>query len=661
MRKDAVQPRLDTTGGRSDPLAGSGTLSVGFGPVAQTTTGLTDAQLTSESASVLVEANPDGMLLVDAAGLVLMANHKIEEMFGYGRAELVGRPIEVLVPERVRQVHAAHRTRYRAAPQGRPMGAGLRLHGRRHDGTEFPVEISLSPIDGESGLRVIACVRDVTNRDRAEARVRMLSETMNALHDAVFMFDPDSLRFSYVNDGAVAQTGYGRDELLTMTPLHIEPEFTQDSFRSMLGPLLAGEVTRHGFTTIHRRKDGVDVPVEVVLEYPEPAEPGQPRSLVAVVRDIGERRAAELERQRHERWLDALASLREAFLQDLPSAAVLSLICERGRDLVGGESGVLLLLERDLEELQVVATAGQLGSEPPWGTVPVDATISGTVIRTGQTMCIDDVASDPRAAGPMALHQGPAVFAPLTAAEGVLGVLVITAAVERGPFGAEEVAIIESFATEMAIAMALSNARVDRARLNVLEERERIAGDLHDRVIQRLFATGMGLQATAGRIGDLQVAGRIDTAVRELDQTITELRSAIFRLSEPPQAASFTEQLRNVVERHRAQLGFEADVHLSGGVDDLPAAVFEQLVPTLEEALSNISRHAEASTARIVLTIGDDQARLVVCDNGVGLPVDLSPGTGLRSLRARAERLGGTFDITAGDDSGTTLAWCVPL
>jgi PAS domain S-box-containing protein len=621
--------------------------------------GVSDEQLTSESALVLVEASPDGLLLVDEAGIILLANQKIEEMFGYDRAELIGRPVEVLVPDRARQVHTAHRIRYRAAPQGRPMGVGLELYGRRRDGTELPVEISLSPVDTGSSLRVIACVRDVTDRHRAEARVRMLSETMDALHDAVFMFDPDSLQFSYVNDGAVLQTGYSREELLTMTPLHIAPDFTQTDFSAMLTGLLAGQVNRHGFTTVHRRKDGTDVPVEVFLEYPEPANPTQPRFLVAVVRDISERREAELERQRHERWLDALATVREAYLEDRPRAAVLPLICERGRDLVGAEGGILLLRDGD-DRLTIAAVVGDVTRGSTGESIPIDASLGGEVVRTGATVSVEDVSADPRATGPIAAHRGPAVFAPLAADQMVLGVLVIVASFDRGPFTPVEVATIESFAAQAAIAMVLGQARADRARLSILEDRERIAADLHDRVIQRLFATGMSLQATAGRIGDHAVAPRIDAAVRELDETITELRSAIFRLSERPEDAPFTDRIRAVVAR-AAPPGLDPAVHLVGDVDGLRPAVFEQLVPTIEEALSNVTRHAGASEVTVELVVDAVDARLSVCDDGVGIAPDAVPGTGLKSLRARAERLGGTCHIDTEPGAGTTITWRVPL
>jgi signal transduction histidine kinase len=274
------------------------------------------------------------------------------------------------------------------------------------------------------------------------------------------------------------------------------------------------------------------------------------------------------------------------------------------------------------------------------------------VLRTGRTMCIDEA----RPGG-----GGPAVLAPLAADGAVLGVLAVAVAPEHGPFDAADRATIESFATEAAIAMALAAGRADRARLNVLEDRERIAADLHDRVIQRLFATGMGLQATAGRIGDEVVARRVEVAVGELDETITELRSAIFHLSERPEAEPFGERIHALAERYGAQLGFDPAVRLSGDVDDLPGAVLEQLVPTLEEALSNVARHARASAVTVELAVDDAEACLLVRDDGIGIGADAVPGTGLKTLRARAERLGGRCLVEAAPGGGTTVTWRVPL
>ena len=133
---------------------------------------LSDAGLTDEGAWALLDAAPDGIIMVDEAGRILLVNRQTEELFGYDRGDLLGRPVDDLLPERLRQIHRADRTRYRVEPRTRSMGAGMTLFGRRADGSEFPVEISLSPMKTDGGLRVVAAVRDITERTKLEAEAR---------------------------------------------------------------------------------------------------------------------------------------------------------------------------------------------------------------------------------------------------------------------------------------------------------------------------------------------------------------------------------------------------------------------------------------------------------------------------------------------------------
>ena len=165
---------------------------------------LSAAGLTDASVSAVVDAAPDGIIVADAAGQILLANRQTEVLFGYQRGDLLGHSVDDLLPESLSEVHRAHRTRYRAEPRIRAMGAGLNLLGRRSDGSVFPVEISLSPLGTDGGLRVVAVIRDITERIEAEAEARDVREILDATRDGVFIFDADTLRFTYVNEGARA-------------------------------------------------------------------------------------------------------------------------------------------------------------------------------------------------------------------------------------------------------------------------------------------------------------------------------------------------------------------------------------------------------------------------------------------------------------------------
>ena len=452
-------------------------------------------------ASALLDAAPDGMLVVDEAGVILLINRQVEEAFGYSRDELVGQIVEVLLPAGVGQLHRAHRTRFRVEPRARAMGAGLPLHGRRADGAEFPVEISLSPVHTGAGLRVIAAIRDISVRIAAEREAAEVRRVLDATGDAVLMFDRDTLRFTYVNQGAILQLGYSHDELFTMTPLHIKPEFSESQFRAMIDGLGAGE--SRNYVTVHRRKDGTDIPVEAVLQNPSATQDG-PGWMVSIARDLTTRLEMERRAQAAER----------------------------------------------------------------------------------------DVA--------------------------------------------------------------------------VLEDRQRIARDLHDRVIQRLFAAGLGIEAFRGGVDDPLLSDRLVHIVDELDDTIRELRSSIFELNITSSALSLRAMVLETCADQRTALGFAPTVRFDGPVDTAGDELSDHLIAVLREALSNVVRHAHATRVQVTVALGEN-LRLRVNDDGVGPPTgprhqpDLAGGNGMVNMVARAEKLDGTCDLLPAGPSGSILEWSVPL
>jgi PAS domain S-box-containing protein len=330
--------------------------------------------------SSVVDAAPDGILIVDRDGTIVFTNRQVSALFGYGSDELVGLSVDALLPDNLRAGHRAHRTHYQADPQVRPMGLDMKLKARRKDGNEFPVEISLSPVSAGDETFVVAAVRDITARVDAEERLR---QSQSAL----------------------------------------------------------------------------------------------------------------------------------------------------------------------LEAEQVLAVA---------------------------------------------------------------------------------------------------------------DDRERIARDLHDTVIQRLFAAGLSLQATASRT-DEGVRDRIENIVDDLDQTIRDVRTAVFSLqSSRPSERGLRGLLLDVTSDARTTIGFEPRVQFDGPVESIDESVAEHLVPVLREALSNVAKHAKASEVRVSVAVGSN-VELTVADNGVGVPDAVFGGNGLDNLRSRAESMGGHCEVTPRNGGGSVVHWSVPV
>ena len=212
----------------------------------------------------LLDASPDATVIVSNTGEIVFVNDQAGPLFGFDGSDLLGRKVEELLPVELAKVHRAHRTRYQARPTVRTMGAGLDLWARRADGSEFPVEIALSPLRLGAEVFVVAAVRDVTERVESEAQMQRVLRTLDATDDGIFIFDAVSMVFSFVNEGAVRLTGYDRAELLTMSSLYLNPNSTEAEYRGLVDAL-----TEDGSLSVVRRatlvrKDGSKVAVEKI-------------------------------------------------------------------------------------------------------------------------------------------------------------------------------------------------------------------------------------------------------------------------------------------------------------------------------------------------------------------------------------------------------------
>lgn len=240
----------------------------------------------------LLEAAPDAMVIVDDMGTMRLVNAQTEALFGYRREELLGQPVELLIPGRFRAHHVQHRDGYAANRQVRPMGAGLELHGLRRDGTEFPVEISLSPLETADGLLVSAAVRDVSDRRRAEERINELAALVESSQDAILAKTLDG-HITYWNAAAQRLYGYTRDDVMGRHVSLLAPSERRHEIDALMDQLRDGERIEH-FETLRLTRSGCLLDVDITL-WPTRSPDGTVIGACAIVRDISDRKRAEAE------------------------------------------------------------------------------------------------------------------------------------------------------------------------------------------------------------------------------------------------------------------------------------------------------------------------------------------------------------------------------
>ncbi|MBV9293041.1 MAG: GAF domain-containing sensor histidine kinase [Frankiales bacterium] len=366
--------------------------------------------------------------------------------------------------------------------------------------------------------------------------------------------------------------------------------------------------------------------------------------------------------RRRQRELEAASEVTTRLLAGAPTAEVFPLLVGHARDLAQADIAVLALPRAD-GSLQVRAASGDAAQELLGMTIPPES-MSAEVMHAGVATAVRDARTDTRLWPGLltGIGVGPALFVPLGGAE-ALGTLVVGLIGDRPEFGEDVVRIVSSFAAQAALAMRLGAAAADREQLAVYGDRDRIARDLHDLVIQRLFATGMALEGALRSIQPESAADRVRRAVDDLDETIKEIRTTIFALQAPAPEAG--EGLRAaILQALRAAtpaMGFDPHVEFVGAVDALvPPNVSEQLLAVLREALSNAARHAKASRVEVSVRADSEAVELVVRDDGVGLP-ETGRRSGLANLARRAADLGGRFDASRSPEGGTVVTWRVPL
>ena len=364
-----------------------------------------------------------------------------------------------------------------------------------------------------------------------------------------------------------------------------------------------------------------------------------------------------------------------AIVRQVLSAEVehpLRLIAERAREVAQAELVIIAVPvagSRDLRVAVVVAAGAEPDRAEPSPmidlVVPLDTSLAGRVFTGAEPARVANLDQAPELAElPVGLPELNAVLAvPLLGAAGVRGVLTAVRLRGRPAFTVADQNGANGFANQAGLALELAEARVEQRRAEVLDERERIAADLHDHVIQRLFASGLMLQSVAAGLGPGRHTDRITGTIKDLDDTISQIRTTIFQLQMSGQsvARGLRSQVLDVVGEVTPALGFDPALRFAGLLEGtVNHDLAEDLLAVLRESLSNVARHARASAADVEVTASAGSLTLDVRDDGVGL----GPGTrrsGLANLERRAQQHGGTLRVQSREPCGTWLCWSVPL
>ena len=396
---------------------------------------------------------------------------------------------------------------------------------------------------------------------------------------------------------------------------------------------------------------GIDIPADPVRA----AGPHSPSAAGAAIANA--RRFAESEQRR--RWLDASAELTALLLSGaaVPPHALITQLAAAAADA----DFAMLAVPHGAGQVIVAGVTGELAAGMMNQVEALADSLTGQAILTGKpslvTPSLANGEGGQAAAAVLSVGTGPLIVVPLAAGEQVRGALLLGRLAVRPGFTETDLGMAAAFAGHAAVAMELARARADQIILAQAEDHDRIAGDLHDHVIQELFALGMRLQSHAARchpVAAEQLYGYVDT----LDEVIKKIRTSIFGLHQPHQATpGLPARVVEIIDEHAAQLGFTAGIRFAGPLDPGPDETLAQdILAVTREALSNCARHAHATAVTISLALQDGLITLDITDNGRGLGTP-ARSSGLSSMRRRAERNGGTFQLTTPATGGTHLAW----
>ena len=477
------------------------------------------------------------------------------------------------------------------------------------------------------------------------------------LPDGIVIVDLDG-RIAYVNEQLSAMSGYSREELVGRAIDELVPDAQRAQHRAHRDSYVAAGLPMRAMGSMLRirlrTKQKVELPVDIALR---PLETAGRKQVLAAVREA-------TEHTRTQGRIEGLLEISQHILRGDPAKEVLALIARRSRELIGADFATVAIPTPDRRELVIEIADGIAADLLRGRRMEVNQSLAGAVLQSGESLVVEDAAADPRSAhdNVSEVGYGACIVVPLNAAGEPFGALMVANLRDRGIFGESDLRVVELFANQAAVALEYSRVRDELRRLAVVEDRERIGRELHDGVIQSLFAVGMNLQATATMAGPGAQQERLEGAITEIDRAITDLRNYIFGLRPgilaDRQLGQVIAQLAaDMEEKSGITVAVEVDPRLAG---ELSAAAGD-IVQLVRESLSNVARHSGAATCRVSLLRHGAGAVLVIEDDGSGFAEGAAAGgQGLDNLRERAGKLGGSLTLSSNGE-GTRVEITIPV
>jgi signal transduction histidine kinase len=370
------------------------------------------------------------------------------------------------------------------------------------------------------------------------------------------------------------------------------------------------------------------------------------------------------ELRRRQRWLEAAGEITVHLLEGGDAGEVLRLIANRALELTAADYTLIAVpnpaAPADARELTVAVCVGMGADTITGGIIPLAGTTTGAVFADQLPRNVDKLALD--LAKGLGINFGPALALPLRTNGRVAGVLLTVRTFGAASFDESQLHVVASFADQAALVLQHAENQTARRKLEVVADRDRIARDLHDHVIQRLFAIGLSMQSTRRRSKAPEVNDRIAQHIDQLQDIIHDVRAAIFNLhDDESDTLPLGAVVRGTVAELTADAPVQATIRVSGAFTGLPIAVRRHAEAVVREAVSNVVRHADAQRLTVAVAVSAEQDFTVnVVDDGIGIPTSAAR-SGLQNLAERAAECGGTFRVHAPLGGGTDLLWSVPL